>query len=117
MVTIPPAKHPSERRKVRPAVIDANANVVDIFLLATGALVIVFDRDVIVDPVNPPTTWSFNGITSIQSGAINLGNCVYLILNGIVNNGDPVTFAANDPGARTIDGGYVNGVTTAVSNL
>src|SRR5438067_1213976 len=105
MVTIPPPKHASQRTKVRPAVVDANANVVDIFLLATGALVIVFDRDVIVDSDNPPTTWSFNGITSIQTGAVNLGNCVYLILNGSVQSGDPVTFAADDPGARTAEGG------------
>ena len=94
-----------------------NANIIDVLLLASGALVVVFDQTVTVDPENPPTTWSFNGTTSIQSGGINFGTSFYLILNGPANSGDPVIIAANDPAARTADGGYVNGVVTVVSDL
>jgi hypothetical protein len=77
----------------------------------------MFDGEVIVDPDHPPTTWSFNGITSIQPGSLNFGTSTYIILNGSVGSGDPVIFAADDPGARTPEGGYVNGVTMVVSDL
>jgi hypothetical protein len=115
MITIPPAKHASERRKVRPTA--ANANLERVLLLASGALLLMFDGEVDVDVDHPPTTWSFNGITSIQPGSLHFGASTYIILNGSAGSGDPVVIAADDPGARTPDGGYVNGVVTVVSDL
>ena len=95
----------------------ANANLDRVLLLSSGALLLMFDQPVTIDPAAPPTTWSFNGVTSIQPGIANFGASSYLILNGSANSGDPVIFAANDPAARTAEGGYVNGVTTVVSDL
>jgi hypothetical protein len=94
-----------------------NANVIEVFVLASGAMMIVFDRTVIVDMAAPPTTWSVNGGTSIQPGGFNYGTCCYLIYNGSAGPGDPVVIAANDPAARTPEGGYVNGAALAVSDM
>ena len=102
---------------VDPAPPPANVNLLEVFLLQSGALVLEFDGPVIIDSDNPPTTWSFNGTTSIQPGILNYGTSCYLIPNGPANAGDPVVFAANDPAARTPGGGYVNAVTTVVSDM
>ena len=66
---------------------------------------------------DPPTTWSFHGITSIQPGCINYGTSTYLIVNGFVNPGNPVIIAADDPAARTPDGGYVNAASLTVLDM
>ena len=100
-----------------PPPVPANGNLQRVLLLNSGALLLMFDREVIVDPVNPPTTWSFHGVTSIQSGSLNFGTSSYIILDGVVNSGDPVHIAAGDPGARTADGGYVNSAVLVVSDL
>ena len=57
------------------------------------------------------------GTASIQPGCINYGQAVYLILNGPVNPGDPVVLAADDPAARTPEGGYVNAAAMAVADM
>ena len=95
----------------------SNANLQRVLLLGSGALLLMFDGPVTVDAASPPTTWSINGITSIQPGCLNFGSSTYIILNGFANAGDPVVFAANDPAARTTEGGYVNAATTVVSDL
>ena len=100
-----------------PPPVPVNANLQRVLLLNSGGLLLMFDRDVIVDSGLPPTTWAFNGNASIQSGAINFPLSSYIIINGFANSGDPVVLGADDPGARTTDGGYVNGVTMVVSDL
>jgi hypothetical protein len=117
MITYPLPQRKSEYKRPAPPVRIGNANLIDVLLLASGALMLAFDGPVVVDADSPPTTWSFNGITSIQPGSVNFGPCTYIILNGSVGSGDPVVFGANDPGARTSGGGYVNAVTMAVSKM
>ena len=96
-----------------------NANVVRIFLSFDGGVVMLFDRPVIVDEINPPTTWSFHGTTWIQAGGFHssLADIAFFYLNGPVNPGDPVVIAADDPAARTPDGGYVNGGMFTVDDI
>jgi hypothetical protein len=100
---------------VAPAAV--NANVIEAFVLASGAMMIVFDRNVTVDMAAPPTTWAINGSASIQPGGFNYGTSCYLIFNGSAGPGDPVVIGAADPAARTPEGGYVNGAVTAVSDM
>ena len=98
----------------------ANANVMRIFLSYDEGIVMLFDRPVIVDLDNPPTTWSFNGGTWIQAGyGFNFpaGGGTYFLLNSPVNPGNAVVLGANDPGARTPQGGYVNGGSFVVEDL
>ena len=119
MILIPPLpiRRPEKRVPKSVAAPPANANLLRVFETIGGALLLMFDRVVIVDPDHPPTTWSFHGNTSIQTGCINYGNSVYLILNGIVNPGDAVILAANDPGARTPEGGYVNAASLTILDI
>ena len=120
MLTIPPNPPAREKKPEppRPAAAPTNVNLLQVNLFASGALLLMFDGIVTVDVANPPTTWSFNGTTSIQEGyTINYGTSVYLLLNGPADFGAPVVIAANDPGARTPDGGYVNAATLVVSDL
>ena len=117
LTEIPPLyrkRAPRSRRETD--ALPSNANLMKVLLLASGALLLEFDGPVIVDSSSPPTTWSFHGITSIQTGAVNFGQSVYLIVDGVINSGDPVVFAGGDPGARTPEGGYVNAVSTVVSD-
>ena len=118
MLTIPPPK--DERRRERPKAAPRgpmNANLLLAFMTYESGIFLLFDGPVTVDPASPPTTWSFNGQTSIQGGCVNYGTSVYLIINGIVNPGDPVVFAANDPAARTPGGGYVNAASMTISDM
>ena len=97
-----------------------NANVVRVFLSYEGGILVLFDRAVEVDQANPPTTWSFNGSTSLQPGYgfnLPLGAGAYLLLNGIVSPGNPVVIGADDPAARTPLGGYVNAGNFMVEDL
>ena len=95
-----------------------NVNLLDVLLLNSGGLVLVFDGLVTVNVGSPPTTWSFNGTTSIQEGwTVNFGQSSYILINGPASSGDPVIIAANDPGARTPSGGYVNAGVTVVSDM
>ena len=79
----------------------------------------LFDRAVVVDNVDPPTTWSFHGNTSIQAGGFDfpLGDGTYFILNGVPNPGDAVVIGADDPAARTAEGGYVNGGNFVIEDI
>lgn len=77
----------------------------------------LFDTAVVVDAASPPTTWTFGGMTSITIGTQNFGNAVYLALNGPVSHEDPVILGADDPGARTQDGGYVAAASMFVSSF
>ena len=120
MLMIPPPMPRTRREPRKPAVGVAveNANLQRVLLLSSGALLLMFDGPVTVNALAPPTTWSFNGITAIVPGAaLDFGTSTYIIVDAPINSGDPVIFAANDPGARTPDGGYVNAVTMAVSAL
>jgi hypothetical protein len=94
-----------------------NANVLYVLVLASDALVIVFDRVVILDTVNPPTTWTFGDDTGILAGSLNFGTSCYIPPNSGIWPGNLVTIRANDPGARTVDGGYVNASVTPGSSL
>src|SRR5437016_207263 len=87
-----------------------NANVLRILLSFDGAILMLFDGPVAVDQASPPTTWAFHGNTSLQAGGgFNFTCGTYLVLNGVVNPGDPVVLGPLDPAARTPGGGYVNG--------
>ena len=116
IIPTPIVRKPPEPRTRRWTLASANANLIEVLLLNSGALLLEFDGPVNIDPDNPPTTWSFNHISSIQAGVMNYGQSAYLILNGIVNSGQPVVFLANDPAARTPGGGYVNAVNTVISD-
>jgi hypothetical protein len=95
-----------------------NANVLRVFLTYEDGIMLLFDRPVVVDQASPPTTWSFNGNTSIQPGSgFNFDNGTYFILNGFVAPGQPVVIGPNDPAARTADGGYVNGGAFTVDDI
>ena len=108
-------------RKVKAAGANApamNVNLLDVLLLNSGGLVLVFDGPVTINVGSPPTTWSFNGGTSIQEGwTVNFGQSSYILLNSPAGSGDPVIIAAGDPGARTPSGGYVNGAVMVVSDM
>ena len=109
-----PRRYPPKPRYSPPA----NANITRVFLSLDGAVLIAFDRAVIVDQASPPTTWSVNGLTSFQpGGGFNMLGVTYLILNGFANPGNPVVIGANDPAARTPEGGYVNGGTFTVEDI
>ena len=87
-----------------------NVNVTRVFLSYENGIVVLFDGPVEVDVDNPPTTWSFNGGTSLQPGyGLNFPQGVYLLANTPVSPGDAVIIGAADPAARTPGGGYVNG--------
>ena len=94
-----------------------NANITRIGLTYENALLIWFDRAVIVDTLNPPTTWVFNGGTSIQPYGFNFPQGTYFFLNSPVSPGDAVVISADDPAARTPQGGYVNGGAFTVEDL
>jgi hypothetical protein len=111
--TLSPGYQPPDPNPVTPA----NANVTEVLVLVSGALVIVFDREVILDTLNPPTTWTLGDNTFILPGSLNFGTSCYIPPNSGIGPGDPIIIRANDPGARTPDGGYVNAVTTVVSSL
>ena len=118
MVTIPPPILRRRSEPLKPAAGPAiNVNVTQVFLSIDGGIVMIFDGPVTVDPDNPPTTWSFNGQTWLQTGCINYGTSVYLILNGPVNPGNAVIIAADDPAARTPSGEYVNAVSLTVADM
>jgi hypothetical protein len=93
-------------------------NVTRIFLTYEQGIVMLFDGPVTLDQDNPPTTWSFHGITSIQPGSgFNFANGTFFYLNGVVVPGQSVVIGAIDPGARTPSGGYVNGGTFTIEDL
>ena len=117
MLVIPPPQR--KRTKPTPIVIKPmNASVSRIFLTWDGGIVMMFDGPVTVDQSSPPTTWSFHGITSIQPGSgFNFPQGTYFLLNGVVVPGQSVVIGANDPGARTPTGGYVNGGTFTIEDL
>lgn len=106
-----------KRHEPQTALAATNANLLRVIETYEGGLLLMFDRLVTVDPASPPTTWSFHGSTSIQPGCIKYGTSVYLIVNGIVNPGDAVIIAADDPAARTPSGGYVNGGSMTILDL
>jgi hypothetical protein len=92
--------------------------VTRVFLSFEGGIVILFDTPVVVDQANPPTTWAFNGFTYLQpDGGFNFPYGAYLVLNGVVSPGNAVVIGADDPAARTPDGGYVNGGTFTVEDI
>jgi hypothetical protein len=119
MVIIPPPPIRKRRELTKPAaaVQAVNVNVSRIFLSYGGAAVMLFDGPVTVDQASPPTTWSFNGSTSIQGGGFNFPQGTYLIVNGVVGPGNTVVIAPNDPAARTPSGGYVNGGTFTIEDI
>ena len=118
LIDLPTLSREKKPEPPRPVGVPTNVNLLQVNLFASGALLLMFDGIVTVDVDNPPTTWSFNGNTSIQAGyTINYGTSVYLLLNGSVDFGQPVVFAADDPAARTPDGGYVNAASMVVSDL
>jgi hypothetical protein len=120
MITIPPPLVRKRRESVKPATTGAamNVNVTRIFLTYEQGIVMLFDGPVTVDQASPPTTWSFHGITSIQPGSgFNFSNGTFFYLNGVVVPGQPVVIGADDPGARTPSGGYVNGGTFTMEDL
>ena len=109
---------PRESSRAKPKPPAVNANLLDVLLLNSGGLVLVFDGPVTINVASPPTTWSFNGGTSIQEGwTVNFGQSSYILLNSPAGSGDPVIIAAGDPGARTPSGGYVNGAVMVVSDM
>jgi hypothetical protein len=120
MLIIPP---PQRGRRERPPqwrapALPKNVNVTRIFLTYEQGIVMLFDGVVSVDQASPPTTWSFHGITSIQPGSgFNFPQGTYFLLNGVVVPGQSVVIGANDPGARTPSGGYVNGGTFTIEDL
>ena len=118
------APTPHTRRGPLPALpasgapVAVNANITRIFLSFDSGVVMLFDRPVAIDPVSPPTTWSFHGVTWIQAGSgFDFPVGTFFYLNGPVNPGDPVVIGADDPGARTPDGGYVNGGSFTVEDI
>jgi hypothetical protein len=111
--TLSPGYRPVDTIPTHPA----NATIVRVFMTYEGGVIVLFDRPVIVDLVTPPTTWTFGGAFSLQPGGFNFDNGVYLIPNGTVGPGDAVTIGANDPAARTPEGGTVNGGTLVVVDL
>ena len=119
MIIHPPAPAfiPQNKKRRGAGAPPANANLLRVFETVDGGLLLMFDRVVTVDPDNPPTTWAFNHVASIQPGCVNYGASVYLISNGTVDPGNAVVLAANDPAARTPDGGYVNAGMLVVSDL
>ena len=92
-----------------------NANVTNIFLTAGGAVMLLFDIPVIVDPSNPPTTWTF-GSAGLQTGGYSAGTAVEVYPNGTVLVGDAAIIGDADPAARTPEGGYVNGISMGIGN-
>jgi hypothetical protein len=95
-----------------------NANVLRVLLTHEAGVMLLFDKKVEVDQASPPTTWSFNGNTSIQPGSgFNFDNGTYFLLNGFVAPGQSVVIGANDPAARTADGGYVNGGAFTIDDI
>jgi hypothetical protein len=121
MISIPPPLIRKRRESVKPdaaAAAPVNVNVTRIFLTYEQGIVMLFDGPVAVDQATPPTTWSFHGITSIQPGSgFNFTNGTFFYLNGAVVPGQSVVIGANDPGARTPSGGYVNGGTFTIEDL
>ena len=91
-----------------------NANVTQIILSAGGDILLFFDRAVNIDLGSPPTSWMFNG-TSPIAGGFNAGNAAEVVPGGAVGVGDTAVIGDGDPGARTPEGGYVNGATMGVS--
>jgi hypothetical protein len=116
IIPVPPRVR-RKRHEPQAATAVTNVNLLRVIETIGGALLLMFDGAVTVDPASPPTTWSFNGQTSIQQGCINYGTSVYLILNGVVSPGDAVVIAADDPAARTPSGGYVNGGSMVVADM
>ena len=91
-----------------------NANVTNVILTAGGGVLVLFDRQVNIDPANPPLTWTFSS-AGLQAGGANFNWVVEVIPNGSVVVGDTMYIGDADPGARTPEGGFVNGTTLGVS--
>ena len=121
MLVFPPPSRFDRRRpaaRVKSPLPPVDVNVTRVLVLASGAILVMFDGPVIIDMDHPPTTWTFNGIVGIVPGAgLNFGDSAYFVPTGPVNPGDPAVFGADDPAARTPDGGFVNGGTVAVADL
>ena len=95
-----------------------NVNLLRVFETVDGALLLIFDGPVTVNTASPPTTWSFHGVSGmIQGGCVNYGTSTSIILNTTVNPGDAVVIAADDPGARTPSGGYVNAASLTILDM
>ena len=86
----------------------------NIILTAGGDILMLFDIPVIVDAVNPPSTWTFGAIP-LQSGGFSVGSAAEVVPNGSVLVGDTAVIGDSDPAARTVSGGYVNGISMGVS--
>jgi hypothetical protein len=118
MITYPLPKRKSTYMRPPPQVRVTNVNVTRIFVSWDGGIVMMFDGPVTVDQASPPTTWSFNGSTSLQPGSgFNFVQGTYLVLNGVVSPGNTVVIGADDPAARTPSGGFVNGGTFTVEDI
>ena len=91
-----------------------NANVTAVFLTAGGDLILMFDGPVLIDHGSPPTTWTFGGV-GLSGGGSDYAAAAELVPAGTVYTGDSAVIGADDPAARTPEGGYVNGGTFGVS--
>ena len=94
--------------------VPVNANVTNVILTAGGGVLVLFDQQVNIDPANPPLTWTING-AGLQAGGANFNYAVEVNPGGSVAVGDPMVIGDSDPGARTPEGGFVNGTTIGVS--